>query len=57
MECPKCGDWNLYQDIDGNYRCTNCGYFEPYSMERRKEIYEQLGLEDPLSDWYEEDNK
>mgnify|MGYP001774464337 FL=1 len=57
MECPKCGDWNLYQDIDGNYRCTNCGYFEPYSMERRKKIYEQLGLEDPLSDWYEEDNK
>ena len=38
-------------------RCTNCGYFEPYSMERRKKIYELLGLEDPLSDWYEEDNK
>ena len=57
MECPKCVDCNLYQDIDGNYRFTNYGYFEPYSMERRKKIYEQLGLEDPLSDWYEEDNK
>ncbi len=57
MECPKCGDWNLYQDIDGNYRCTNCGYFEPFSWERRKQIYEQFGLEDPLSFLYDNEDE
>ena len=54
MECPKCGDWNLNQDMDGNYICSNCGYFEPYSWERRKQIHKQFGLEDPLEYLYED---
>ncbi len=57
MECPKCGDWNLYQDCDGNYRCTNCGYFESFSKKRREQIYEQFGLEDPLSSLYEDEDE
>ena len=55
MQCPNCGDWNLYKDIDGNFRCTNCDYFEPLSREGRKHIFEVMGIEDPQSFLYEDE--